>query len=95
MALDRLSNHHTTWARLPNNGVTVTYHNTEIVRAEMGTITLRTDGHETVTTKRKMNLASLQFKLGFGVFQNDFVWFVRLPDDSVIPFVDGMSFEAA
>ena len=63
----------------------VIYHETPIVQWTPEQITLRTGGWRTVTTKRKMNQASLQFGLGFQVFQRKFDWFV-LFDGIETPF---------
>ena len=93
MAYNKLSNHKTTWANLPCGGVTVTYQHTEIVRKDHDTITLRSGGWETVTTKRKMNQASHQFALGYSVYQRDYKWFVDLPNGETVPFEDGMTFK--
>ena len=93
MAYNKLSSYKTTWADLPNNGVTVTYQQTEIVRNEGNKITLRSGGWETVTTKRKMNQASHQFALGYSVYQRDYSWYVDLPNGETVPFEDGMTFD--
>jgi len=104
MSTDRLSPYKTTWG--VNDGVIgVTYHRTQIVNATDDTITLRTGGWQTVTTKRKLNQASQQFALGYGVHQVKGEWFLDRrnpayrPDgvatywlDLKIPFVDGMKF---
>jgi len=91
MAYNRLSNYRTTWADHGTSG-TVTYIATEIVRWDGDTITLRSGGWESVTTKRKMNQASHQFALGFAVYQRQHKWFVDLPNGETVPFADGMQF---
>ncbi len=59
------------------NGVTsVVYHNTTVVQFDSKTITLNTGGWQTVTTKARMNQASSQFNLGYGVSQVKGKWFV-------------------
>jgi len=92
MAYDRLSTYKTTWFNNGSHGG-VTYQHTNIVSWIKGKITLRSDGWEGATTKKKMNQASRQFGLGFGVFQKNFAWFVDLPNGETVPFVDGMTFE--
>ena len=92
MAYNKLSTYRTTWFDNDDHGG-VTYHQTNIVSWEDGKITLRSGGWESVTTKRKMNQASHQFALGFGVFQRNWEWFVDLPNGETISFVDGMTFE--
>lgn len=92
MAYNKLSNYRTTWFDNGDHGG-VQYHQTNIVSWNGGKITLRSGGWESVTTKRKMNQASHQFNLGYGVFQKDWEWFVDLPNGETVPFVDGMTFE--
>lgn len=55
----------------------VRYHNTDVVTYNAEKITLRTGGWKTVTTKLRMNQASRQFDLGYGVSQRKGVWYVR------------------
>ncbi len=86
----KLSNYATTVA--DHDGKTcVTYHSTCIVEWTNKTITLRSGGWETVTTKRKMNQAANQFNLGFQVFQKSYEWFVTTRDGQTRPFIDGMA----
>ena len=54
----------------------VKYHQTKIVEWNKNSIILKTDGHFTQTTKKKMNLASEEFNLGFRIEQRDFSWFI-------------------
>jgi hypothetical protein len=88
---DQLSTYRTTWHDKGDIGG-VTYINTEIVRWVNNTITLNSDGWETVTTKRKMNQASRQFALGFSVYQLDHKWYVNLPSGETVDYRDGISF---
>ena len=66
MAHNRLSNYRTTWTETNGRG-SVVYVHTPIVEWNEDTITLKSGGWESVTTKRKMNQSALQFGLGFGV----------------------------
>jgi hypothetical protein len=91
MAYDRLSNYRTTWVDNGDSGI-VTYVHTAIVSWNDGQITLNSDGWESVTTKRKMNQASHQFALGFGVFQKNHKWFVTLPSGETVDYRDNMTF---
>jgi hypothetical protein len=91
--MNKLSSYRTAWSDNGNDGVVI-YAETKIVEWRDGKITLRSGGWETVTTKRKMNQASNQFALGFGVWQKDHEWFVNLPDGDTVPFEDGMTFDA-
>ena len=68
------------------NGITtVRYHATDVVSFDDVTITLRTGGWKTVTTKARMNQTANEYALGFHVFQRDFEWFVKTKA-GVIPF---------
>ena len=59
----------------------VTYHGTRVVSVNDTTITLRTGGGRTATTKLRMNQASNQFGLGYRVFQKDYEWYVNFRKD--------------
>lgn len=84
MAWNKLSNYATTIAH-DGTGMVVTYHRTQIVRFNSELVTLRTGGHRTVTTKKKMCQASHQFSLNYSVFSKDFEWFVKT-DSGTFPF---------
>lgn len=75
MAHDKLSMYCTTIAAR-NGNTTITYHSTAIVEFDHECIILRDGGYQTVTTKRKMNQAALQFGLPYGVCQRKGLWFV-------------------
>lgn len=91
--MDKLSSYKTTISATDDGRQQVIYDKTPIVVWDDKTITLRSDGWETVTTKRKMNQAANQFKLGFGVRQQNFIWFVDLPNGGLAVFEDGMTFD--
>lgn len=55
----------------------VRYVETDVVTFDVETITLRTGGWRTVTTKARMNQTANQYDLRFVVYQKDFSWFVR------------------
>ena len=59
-----------------NGRITVTYQNTRVVDVTTEHITLDTGGWKTVTTKLRMNQASVQFNLGYTVYQQKGQWFV-------------------
>lgn len=59
-----------------NGRITVVYHETRVVDVTPEHITLDTGGWKTVTTKRRMNQASVQFNLGYTVYQQKGQWFV-------------------
>ena len=65
--------------------IRVRYHSTDVVTFDDATITLRTGGWKTVTTKARMNQTSNEYGLGFLVYQEKFLWFVRTKA-GVIPF---------
>lgn len=91
--MDKLSNYRTTIHSDADGWSHVVYVKTPIVSWNDGTIILNSGGWKTVTTKRKMNQASNQFALGFGVYQKARSWFVALPDGQSVPFVDGMQIQ--
>ena len=71
----------------------VTYHNTIVVKVINDRyVILNTGGYYTDTTKRRMNQASLQYSLGYNVYQCDFVWYVRCGDD-IQPYYDGITID--
>ena len=74
--MHKLSNYKTTWATDGKTG-TVTYTHTEIVRWDADTITLKTGGWDSVTTRRKMNQTANQFGLEYGVYCRDFTSYVE------------------
>lgn len=68
------------------NGITrVRYHDTDVVTFDDVTITLRTGGWWTVTTKARMNQTANEYALGFYVYQQNFQWFIKTKA-GVIPF---------
>jgi len=74
-----------------DNQVTmVCYHNTPVVKITDDEIILNSGGWLTATTKRRMNQASLQYNLGFAVYQVNFSWYVDYKGDT-IPFEDGLT----
>ena len=71
----------------------VTYHNTIVVKVINDRfVILNTGGWYTTTTKRRMNQASIQYSLGYSVYQCDFVWYVRCGDD-IQPYYDGITID--
>jgi len=54
----------------------VIYHETPVVQFNGEFIALNTGGWFTATTKRRMNQASVEFELGYEVFQREKKWFV-------------------
>ena len=90
--MDKLSSYKTVWIDNDEGGLVI-YQHTKIVEWDNnGNVTLNSDGWETVTTKRKMNQASNQFCLRFGVIQRDHKWYVVLDGCEDIPYYDGISF---
>ena len=92
MAYNKLSTYKTVWSQ-DSDGGCVTYTKTNIVEWVGNKIKLNSDGWKSVTTKRKMNQASHQFCLGFGVFQKDFVWYVDTPQGDTVKYYDGMTID--
>ena len=90
--MDKLSSYKTVYIDNDEGGLVI-YQNTKIVEWDNnGNVTLNSDGWETVTTKRKMNQASNQFCLHFGVTQRNFKWIVTIAGFEDIPYYDGMTF---
>ena len=90
MAYNQLSTYKTTWNTKGKSGV-VTYTDTNIVSWTKGKIVLRSGGWQSVTTKRKMNQASIQFGLDVSVYQHKHTWYVDTPSEKGVVFKDGMS----
>ena len=80
---------HKTTISTDETGTHVCYHSTRVVSFNSNTVTLRSGGYHTNTTKIRMNQASQQFGLGFSVWQKDFAWFVDWKG-KVLEFADGM-----
>ena len=79
---------HKTTVRVKDNILSVVYHSTEVVRADLTKKSLWLDngGYKTATTKTRMNQALSQFDIPIRVFQRKYHWFIKrlwLPDDSV------------
>jgi hypothetical protein len=60
---------------------TVTYWSTKVVQFNHWQVKLNTGGWRTATTKSRMNQASVQFGLGYQVYQHKGEWYVRTKAD--------------
>ena len=89
--MNQLSTYCTTIASADDRTI-ITYHRTAIVEFDGDTITLRTGGWDSVTTRRKMNQAATQFGLRYAVFRDKGESFIRLPDGNTAPLHDSQSF---
>jgi hypothetical protein len=71
----------------------VNYRGTDVISFDDRTITLRSNGWETVTTKTRMNQASHEYNLGYSVYQEKRIWYVwdRRSGEKTL-FHDGMTF---
>ena len=78
--------------RTEDNVTYVRYHDTDVVAFDAKSISLNSDGYRTVTTKTRMNQASNQFCLRFGVVQRKGQWFVTLDGCDDLPYYDNMTF---
>ena len=67
----------------------VKYHQTDVVMWNDKEIVFNSGGWTTNTTKLRMNQASNQFYLGFGVYQEKWEWYVTYKGET-IAFEDGM-----
>lgn len=74
-----------------NDWNVVTYHETDVVSFNDTMVQLDSGGWLTSTTKTRMNQTANQFGLGFRVYQDKGVWWVRV-EDQTIKFSDGMIF---
>lgn len=70
----------------------VRYHTTDVVSYNAENIILNSGGWRTSTTKSRMNQASAEFGLGFGVYQKDSAWIVRFGGNEEM-FEDGMALD--
>ena len=89
-----IGTHRTTCATIqdPNSNkvLIVTYHSTPVVKVINDRyVVLNSGGYRTNTTKRRMNQASLQYLLGFEVYQVNFQWYVSLGEE-IAPYYDGI-----
>ena len=62
----------------------VRYWYTDVVAFNDDAIVLDNGGYHTNTTKSRMNQASVQFNLGFHVFQKDYRWYVKFRGENVL-----------
>jgi hypothetical protein len=72
--------------------VVIKLHYTEVVKFNHTEIILNSGCYETATTKTRMNQASNQYGLGFKVYQEDFIWYVKYRD-FIVEFEDGMKLD--
>ena len=72
--------------RTDETGTHINYRGTDVVSFSAGSITLRTGGWRSNTTKLRMNQAANQYRLGFSVFQKNHEWFVQVGDAEPVPF---------
>lgn len=79
------------------NVITVRYHSTDVFRydTDARTVTLRSGGWQTATTKLRINQAFNQYRLDFGLYQERGRWYVwHRPSGVKVRFRDGMAFAA-
>jgi hypothetical protein len=81
MAQTQTVGSHRTTISTQDGTTSVVYHSTPVVSFNSDTITLRTGGYCTATTKTRMNQTANQFGLGYTVYQRDYEWFVRYNGD--------------
>lgn len=85
---------HKTSVKRDGDTVTVRYWHTDVVTANLltGDVTLNTGGWQTTTTKARMNQTSVEYNMGFTVYQKDWQLFVRKNDGTEIPFNRSVTF---
>lgn len=71
----------------PEGQTQVIYHSTPVVSFNQKLIILNHGGWMTATTKTRMNQASVQFNLGYHVYQDGFEWWVIYKGNH-LPFDD-------
>ena len=75
----------------PDGTVAVRYHRTDVCTLHPdGTVTLRTGGWQTVTTKRRINQALRCFGVPALVYQRRHDWYVAPFGGDGVEFCDGM-----
>ena len=69
---------HKTTVKVKDDILSVVYHSTEVVRANLTgkTVIFDNGGYFTATTKTRMNQALNQYNIPFRVLQKDFGWFI-------------------
>ena len=77
------------------DGKSLTYHSTTVFSVYRNIVTLNSGGWQTVTTKKKMNLAAQIFDAPIHVYQEKNIWYVALQNDfdNPILFEDGMKID--
>ena len=74
--------------------VDVFLHGNHIATLDTAThaLTLKDGGWQSVTTKSRLNALLDEFVPSMGIFQKDWVWYLRDSlDGSVVPFISGMT----
>ena len=94
MYIMTIGTHRTTCSTIPDNEsnrvLMVTYHSTPVVKVINDRyVVLNNGGYYTSTTKRRMNQASLQYSLGFQVYQVNYEWYVSIGEE-VAPYHNGI-----
>ena len=94
MSMQTIGTHRTTCASLVDNDsnrvLMVTYHSTPVVKVINDRyVVLNSGGYRTNTTKRRMNQASLQYSLGYEVYQVNFQWYVSI-GNQISEYHDGI-----
>ena len=89
-----IGTHRTTCSTITDNEsnrvLMVTYHSTPVVKVINDRyVVLNNGGYYTSTTKRRMNQASLQYSLGFQVYQVNYEWYVSIGEE-VAPYHNGI-----
>ena len=91
MNVREIGSHKTMISRV-DDSIVVRYHNTDVISLTGNIVTLNNGGYETVTTKRRMNQASIQWNLGIVVYQVDYCWYVKTSRD-IYPYSNGMKID--
>ena len=83
-----------TMVRVYKEVVEVFLHGNHIASLDTAThkLTIKDGGWQSVTTKSRLNALLDEFVPSMGIFQKDWVWYLRDSlDNSVVPFISGMT----
>ena len=86
---------HATTVTAKNAEISVVYHSTEVVRANLAErwVIFDNGGYETNTTKGRMNQFCNQYGLPVSVFQKRFNWFVEISSGiGIMDFKNGQKY---
>ncbi len=90
--MNKISKNNTQVYDREDGGKQVFLHGTCVVEWGRDFIKLNSGGWPTTTTKSRMNQASSQYNLGYGVWAKNFKWFVTYAGED-LEFYDGITLQ--